>query len=107
MVSLTGITGARADLPDNLTKFIARLRSKTDMPLVLGFGISTTEHARQVSALTDGFIVGSALGARGRRERRCREGFGGVDAPGYWESIVLPADFVNVSGFATAVDSGL
>ena len=31
------------------------------MPLVLGFGISTPEHARQVSALTDGFIVGSAL----------------------------------------------
>ena len=61
VVSLTGITGARADLPENLTDFIARLRSKTDMPLVLGFGISTPEHARQVSALTDGFIVGSAL----------------------------------------------
>ena len=61
VVSLTGITGARAQLPANLTDFIARLRSRTDMPLVLGFGISTPEHARQVSALTDGFIVGSAL----------------------------------------------
>ena len=38
VVSLTGITGARADLPENLTDFIARLRSKTDKPLVLGFG---------------------------------------------------------------------
>ncbi len=61
VVSLTGITGARAQLPPDLTDFIARLRERTSMPLVLGFGISTPEHARQVSALTDGFIVGSAL----------------------------------------------
>lgn len=61
VVSLTGITGARRELPSNLKDFIARLRSRTDMPLVLGFGISTPEHAREVSQLTDGFIVGSAL----------------------------------------------
>ena len=61
VVSLTGITGARKDLSADLTDFIARLRSRTDMPLVLGFGISTPEHVRQVSKLTDGFIVGSAL----------------------------------------------
>ena len=61
VVSLTGITGARKDLPVNLTEYIARLRAKTDMPLVLGFGISTPEHARQLRGLTDGFIVASAL----------------------------------------------
>ena len=61
VVSLTGITGARAELPSYLTGFIGRLRSRTDMPLVLGFGIGTPEHARQVSKLMDGFIVGSAL----------------------------------------------
>ncbi len=61
VVSLTGITGARRDLPANLKDFIARLRSRTDKPLVLGFGISTPVHAREVSQLTDGFIVGSAL----------------------------------------------
>ncbi len=61
VVSLTGITGARRDLPAYLKDFIARLRSKTEMPLVLGFGISRPEHAREVSDLTDGFIVGSAL----------------------------------------------
>ncbi len=61
VVSLTGITGARRELPADLKDFIARLRAKTDKPLVLGFGISTPDHARQVSALTDGFIVGSAL----------------------------------------------
>ena len=61
VVSLMGITGARRDLPADLKDFIARLRARTDKPLVLGFGISTPDHARQVSALTDGFIVGSAL----------------------------------------------
>ena len=61
VVSLTGITGARKDLPTYLTDFIARLRRGTSMPLAMGFGISTPEHARRVSQLTDGFIVGSAL----------------------------------------------
>ncbi len=61
VVSLTGITGARTELPAHLQDFIGRLRVKTAMPLVLGFGISTPEHAARVSALTDGFIVGSAL----------------------------------------------
>ena len=61
VVSLTGITGARAELPTYLHEFIARLRARTDMPLALGFGISTQRHAAQVSRLTDGFIVGSAL----------------------------------------------
>lgn len=61
VVSVTGITGERRDLPSDLTAFIERVRAITDQPLVLGFGISTPEHVRQVSALTDGFIVGSAL----------------------------------------------
>jgi len=61
VVSLTGITGARTDLPEYLTDFVGRLREHTDKPLVLGFGISTPDHARQVSELMDGFIVGSAL----------------------------------------------
>ncbi|MYD10257.1 MAG: tryptophan synthase subunit alpha [Chloroflexi bacterium] len=61
VVSLTGITGARRELPAYLKDFIARLRASTDKPLVLGFGISTPAHAREVSGLTDGFIVGSAL----------------------------------------------
>jgi len=61
VVSLTGITGARKELPAYLREYIARLRAKTDMPLVLGFGISSPEHARQLRGLTDGFIVASAL----------------------------------------------
>lgn len=61
VASLTGITGARAELPEYLTEFITRLRDHTDKRLVLGFGIGTADHARQVSKLMDGFIVGSAL----------------------------------------------
>lgn len=61
LVSVVGITGARTTMPPELTEFIARVRAQTTKPLVLGFGISQPEHARQVSELMDGFIVGSAL----------------------------------------------
>jgi tryptophan synthase alpha chain len=66
-VSLTGITGARADLPPGLTDFIARIRNITDQPVVLGFGISQPEHARAMNGLVDGFIVGSALVKAGKQ----------------------------------------
>ncbi|PJF22565.1 MAG: tryptophan synthase subunit alpha [Phototrophicales bacterium] len=61
VVSLTGITGERTQLPPDLAEFITRLRKQTTQPLVLGFGISTPDHARMVNNLVDGFIVGSAL----------------------------------------------
>ncbi|MFW5691090.1 MAG: tryptophan synthase subunit alpha [Chloroflexota bacterium] len=61
VVSLTGITGARAELPADLNDFINRVRAETDVPLVLGFGISKPEHARMMTGLVNGFIVGSAL----------------------------------------------
>ncbi len=60
-VALTGTTGARAELPDALPQFIGRVRSTTEMPLAVGFGISEPGHARQVAAVADGIIVGSAL----------------------------------------------
>lgn len=68
VVSLTGITGARANLPTDLSEFIGRLKAQTNKPLVLGFGISKPEHARMMNGLVHGFIVGSALvkaGAQG------------------------------------------
>lgn len=61
VVSVTGITGERTELPADLKEFIARVREKTDQPLVLGFGISTPEQAQQMNGLVNGFIVGSAL----------------------------------------------
>jgi len=59
-VSLTGVTGARQNLP-SLEAYLGRVRAKTDLPLAIGFGISTPEHVRQVGAVADGAIVASAL----------------------------------------------
>lgn len=61
VISVTGITGARDSLPNDLQTFISRVRSQTDKPLVLGFGISNPEQARQLNGLVDGYIVASAL----------------------------------------------
>lgn len=66
VVSLTGITGERSQLPADLQSFITRVRSQTDQRLVLGFGISRPEQVQLVSQWVDGFIVGSALVRAGR-----------------------------------------
>lgn len=60
-VSLTGVTGARTTLWDGLPDFLRRVRTHTDLPLVVGFGISTTDHVRTVAAVADGAIVASAI----------------------------------------------
>ena len=61
MVSLTGVTGARSSLQGDLAPFIGRVRAHTDVPLAVGFGISTPEQAASVGAAADGVIIGSAL----------------------------------------------
>ena len=61
LVSVTGITGARSDLPPDLGAFVARVRRQTDLPLAVGFGIGTGRQAAAVAAVVDGVIVGSAL----------------------------------------------
>lgn len=63
LVSLTGVTGARASLPPHLKAFVDRVRvqAQPGTPLALGFGISTAQQAGAVAALVDGVIVGSAL----------------------------------------------
>lgn len=65
-VSLTGVTGARERLAESLQPFLERVRAevraqKKELPLAVGFGISTPEHVAHVSRLADGVIVGSAL----------------------------------------------
>jgi tryptophan synthase alpha chain len=60
-VALTGVTGARSELWSGLPDLLARVRRHTDVPLVVGFGISTVEHVRQVAQIADGAIVASAL----------------------------------------------
>lgn len=61
LVSLTGVTGAQAELPSDLTDFVARVRAQTNKPLAVGFGIGSGEQARAVGQVADGVIVGSAL----------------------------------------------
>jgi tryptophan synthase alpha chain len=61
LVSLTGVTGARDQLPPGLSDFVARVRAQTDTPLAVGFGIGSGPQARRVAQLADGVIVGSAL----------------------------------------------
>lgn len=66
VVSLVGITGAQSDDSTDLKAFIGRIRQATDTPLVLGFGIKTPDHVREVNGLVNGFIVGSALVRAGK-----------------------------------------
>jgi tryptophan synthase alpha chain len=61
IVSLTGVTGARASLPSDLEELLRRARRATDKPLAVGFGISTPNQTAQVGGLAEGVIVGSAL----------------------------------------------
>ncbi|GBE57520.1 tryptophan synthase alpha chain [bacterium BMS3Abin01] len=60
-VSVAGVTGARASLGDNLPAFLERVRSRTNVPLAVGFGVSGTEQAAEVSKYADGVIIGSRL----------------------------------------------
>ena len=61
LVSVTGVTGARTSLPVNLDAAIANLRTITDKPLCVGFGISTPEQAREAARPADGVIIGSKI----------------------------------------------
>jgi tryptophan synthase alpha chain len=59
LVTLTGTTGARAELAPTLAPLAERVRRLTDVPLYAGFGISLPEHARAAAELVDGVVVGS------------------------------------------------
>ena len=60
-VSRTGVTGARKELADDAQKLVQRLRKYTDLPLVVGFGISRPEHFSAVGRFADGAAVGTAI----------------------------------------------
>ena len=60
-VSVAGVTGARDALPDDLEDFVARIRSKTDLPIAVGFGISNPDMVQGVANISDGVVVGSAI----------------------------------------------
>jgi tryptophan synthase alpha chain len=62
LVSVTGVTGVRSGLDSRVADILANLRSVTDKPIAIGFGIAAPEHAQQVQQWgADGVIVGSAM----------------------------------------------
>ena len=61
VVSVVGITVRATRLPVGLRDLLARLRTMTDLPLCVGFGVSKPEHVRELKEIADGVIVGSAL----------------------------------------------
>ena len=60
-VSVTGVTGARAELPPDLAARLRELRALSPVPVAVGFGISRPEQAAALRGLSDGVVVGSAL----------------------------------------------
>jgi tryptophan synthase alpha chain len=59
LVTVTGTTGARAELASTLEPLVERARRATELPLYAGFGIATAEHARAAAGLADGVVVGT------------------------------------------------
>jgi tryptophan synthase alpha chain len=60
-VSITGVTGAREKLPEELEITVERIKNKIRKPVAVGFGISTPEQVKEVNRFADGIIVGSAI----------------------------------------------
>jgi tryptophan synthase alpha chain len=60
-VSITGITGAAAAQATNVGPEVARIKAATDLPVIVGFGISTPDTAQEIASVADGCVVGSAI----------------------------------------------
>jgi tryptophan synthase alpha chain len=60
-VSITGITGAATADPAAVKEAVARIKRHTDLPVAVGFGVKTAEHARAIAEGADGVVVGSVL----------------------------------------------
>ncbi|PTE23303.1 tryptophan synthase subunit alpha [Cereibacter changlensis JA139] len=60
-VSITGITGAGAARPEDVAPEVARIKAATDLPVIVGFGITTPEAAQGIAGIADGCVVGSAI----------------------------------------------
>ena len=60
-VSSLGVTGVRSEINTDIGAMVAHVKTVTDTPVAVGFGISTPEQAKKMAALSDGAIVGSAI----------------------------------------------
>lgn len=87
-VNLLGVTGERPELAESSTVLAKRLKATTDLPVVMGFGIATSDHARAATVHADGVVVASAL-MRLRLDGAAPEDLGDV-----------------VAGFREALDRG-
>lgn len=60
-VSMTGITGSALPDPSKIGTAVARIKGHTDLPVCVGFGVKTAEHARLIGAAADGVVIGTAI----------------------------------------------
>lgn len=60
-VSREGVTGQRSELATGIGEQLRKIKDATDLPVVVGFGISTPEQAAEIAAMSDGAVVGSAI----------------------------------------------
>jgi tryptophan synthase alpha chain len=60
-VSRVGVTGQRSDQAEGVEEQVAKIKAATDLPVVVGFGISTPEQSAAVAGVADGVVVGSAI----------------------------------------------
>ena len=63
-VSINGITGAAAAKPSDVAPEVARIKASTDLPVIVGFGITTGQAAQEIASVADGCVVGSAIVAQ-------------------------------------------
>ena len=60
-VSVTGVTGARRELASGISDLVGRIRRYTDLPVLVGFGVSHRRHVEEIGRFADGAVVASAL----------------------------------------------
>ena len=60
-VSSLGVTGVRNNITSNIREMVRQVKKVSDIPCAVGFGISTPKQAREMAAVSDGAIVGSAI----------------------------------------------
>lgn len=61
VVARTGVTGVRTEVSSEVRELVARVRQASALPVAVGFGVSTSEHVREVWSYADGAVVGSRL----------------------------------------------
>ncbi|HTR36016.1 MAG TPA: tryptophan synthase subunit alpha [Bryobacteraceae bacterium] len=81
LVSRTGVTGERSSVSSSVAPLVSAMRKATKLPLAVGFGISTADQVREVGAVADGVVVGSAI------ERVIEENAASPDLPARLEAL--------------------